>query len=101
LYHLVSMRLRRGAENRNERLLEARKIARLTCGWAGKNKSSRFRPHGRPKNPVNEKQAKIDPRQKSARRDDVAMINYAPIRIDDDLRKTLRQRLRANLMCGN
>ena len=29
------------------------------------------------------------------------MINNAPIRIDDDLRKTLRQSLCANLMCGN
>src|SRR6202043_3807582 len=80
---------------------KAGKIARLTRGWVGKNKSSRLRPRGRAENPVNEKQAKIDPRQKSARRDDVAMINDAPIRIDDDLRKTLRQSLCANLMCGN
>jgi hypothetical protein len=35
------------------------------------------------------------------RRNDVAVINDAPIHIDDDSRKTFRQRLCANLMCGN
>jgi hypothetical protein len=29
------------------------------------------------------------------------MINDAPICVDDNFRKTLRQRLCANLMCGN
>jgi hypothetical protein len=52
-------------------------------------------------NPVNEKQAKIDPCEKSARSNDVAMINNAPIHIDNDLRKTSRENLCANLMGGN
>jgi hypothetical protein len=30
-----------------------------------------------------------------------ALINDAPICVDDDFRKTLRHRLCANLMCGN
>ena len=80
---------------------KACKIARLTRSWAGKNKARRLCPHGRAENPANEKQAKIDPCQKSARRDDVAIVNDAPIRVDDDLRITLRQRRCANLMCGN
>jgi hypothetical protein len=74
---------------------------RLTRCWVVKNKTRCLRPYGWAKNPVNEKQANIDPRQESASRDDVAIINDAPICVDDDLRKTLRQSLRANLMGGN
>jgi hypothetical protein len=86
------VRLRRGKAGEN---------ARLNRRWVGKDKSCRLCPDGRAKNPVNEKQAKIDPCEKSARCNDVAIINDAPIHIDDDLRKTLRQSLCANLMCGD
>jgi hypothetical protein len=66
-----------------------------------KDKARRLCPYGRAKNPTNEKQTNIDPWQESPRCDDVAMINDAPICVDDDLRKTLRQCLCANLMCGD
>jgi hypothetical protein len=80
---------------------KARKIARLTRGWLGQNKASRFRLDHTAKDPVHQKQANVDPRHGSARRDNVAMVNNPPPRIDMDFRKPLRQRLRANAMCRN
>jgi hypothetical protein len=80
---------------------KARKIARLTRGWLGKNKASRFRPNCTVKNPVHQKQANVDPRHESARRDDVAMVNNPLPRVDMDFRKPLRQRLCPNAVCRN
>jgi hypothetical protein len=93
--------LQHGPISVGHRRSKAGEIARLTRCWVVESKARRLGPYGRAKDPLNEKQAKIDPRQESARRDDVAMIDDAPICIDDDFRKALRERRCANRRRGD